>query len=63
MAERKKPKNVGNDSPARTRRDKEAPPERTVRKGYEAAQEPEAQGDGDPGPEETGADSSLQQPG
>lgn len=32
--------------------------EPTVRKGYEDAQDPEPQGDGDPGPEEIGEDTS-----
>lgn len=36
----------------RTRRDKPHEHEPTVRKGYEAAQNPESQGDGDPGPEQ-----------
>lgn len=34
--------------------------ERTVRKGYEAARDPERQGDGDPGPEEVRDDSTKQ---
>lgn len=34
--------------------------EPTVRKGYEAAQNPERQGDGDPGPEQIRERSSLQ---
>lgn len=37
-AERKQPGDTGGDAPAPS-----------VRKGYEAAQEPEPQGDGDPG--------------
>lgn len=34
--------------------------EPTVRKGYEAAEDPEAQGDGDPGPDRIRERSSLQ---
>lgn len=34
--------------------------EPTVRKGYEAAQNPERQGDGDPGPEQIRKNSSMQ---
>jgi hypothetical protein len=92
MAERKRPKDVGSDSPGsriakeqrmagtssgpqegqdapRTqkqppqtsnRRGKAHEHEPTVRKGYEAAENPEAQGDGDPGPEQLGERSSLQ---
>jgi hypothetical protein len=37
--------------------------ERTVRKGYEAARDPERQGDGDPGPEEVSDDPPSQEPG
>lgn len=92
MADRKRPKDVGSESPgSRTakeqriagtssgpqeardaprtpkqppqtsnRRGKRHEQEPTVRKGYEAAQNPEAQGDGDPGPEQIRERSSLQ---
>jgi hypothetical protein len=42
------------------RRGKAHEHEPTVRKGYEAAQNPERQGDGDPGPEQIRERSSLQ---
>lgn len=42
------------------RRGKAHEHEPTVRKGYEAAQNPERQGDGDPGPEQISERSSLQ---
>lgn len=51
MADRKnrKPQDIGSDSPA----SKSAKEQHTasVRKGYDAAQDPEPQGDGDPGPD------------
>jgi hypothetical protein len=48
--------------PAQTsnRRGKAHEHEPTVRKGYEAAQNPERQGDGDPGPEQVAERSSMQ---
>ncbi|HEX2168124.1 MAG TPA: hypothetical protein VHG09_12900 [Longimicrobiales bacterium] len=42
------------------RRGKAHEHEPTVRKGYEAAQNPERQGDGDPGPEQISERSSMQ---
>jgi hypothetical protein len=42
------------------RRGKAHEHERTVRRGYEAAQDPERQGDGDPGPEQIRERSSVQ---
>jgi hypothetical protein len=56
MADRKKPEKAGSGSTAKKQpaqspgeRRHAAEHEETVRKGYDAAQEPEAQGDGDPG--------------
>jgi hypothetical protein len=45
------------------RRDPAHEHERTVRKGYDAAQEPESQGDGDPGPDRVPQSSGMQQVG
>jgi hypothetical protein len=42
------------------RRDPAHEHEGTVRKGYEAARDPEKQGDGDPGPEQVRDSSSVQ---
>jgi hypothetical protein len=41
---RRTPQKAGGDSPAQEHED-------TVQKGYDAAEEPERQGDGDPGPD------------
>lgn len=54
MADRKKREKAGSGStakkqPAQSPSGHAAEHEATVRKGYDAAQEPEAQGDGDPG--------------
>jgi hypothetical protein len=56
MADRKKPEKAGSGSTAKKQpaqspgeRKHAADHEETVRKGYDAAQGPEAQGDGDPG--------------
>ena len=51
MADRKNPKGVGRDASVGS--GKSDVPDASVRKGYEAAQNPERQGDGDPGPEPT----------
>jgi hypothetical protein len=53
--EKREPKDSGSDSqPPQTsgRRDPAHEHESTVREGYDAAQEPEKQGDGDPGTEQ-----------
>jgi hypothetical protein len=56
MADQRKPETAGSGSTAKKQpaqssgqRRHAAEHEETVRKGYDAAQEPEAQGDGDPG--------------
>jgi hypothetical protein len=54
------PQTPGQPPQTSNRRDEAHEHEPTVRKGYEAAQNPEAQGDGDPGPEEIAERSSLQ---
>ena len=51
MADRKNPKNAGRAASVGS--GKSHVPDASVRKGYEAAQNPERQGDGDPGPEHT----------
>lgn len=51
MADRKNPKDAGRDASADSGKSHEL--DASVRKGYEAAQNPERQGDGDPGPEHT----------
>lgn len=56
MADEKKPKHAGRDRSGETNTSPRKDP--TVRKGYEAAEDPEPQGDGDPGPE-----SATEQPG
>jgi hypothetical protein len=58
MAEPQKPQDVSSDAPETPKqppRTSNRPgeahePEPSVRKGYEAARDPEPQGDGDPGP-------------
>ena len=48
MAERKK--NAAGERAAAERDDTPDAPDKTVQKGYDAAREPEPQGDGDPSP-------------
>lgn len=55
------PKEVGKQPPQTSgRRDPAHEHEPTVRKGYENAQNPERQGDGDPGPDQVRESSSQQ---
>ncbi|HSJ25633.1 MAG TPA: hypothetical protein VK929_13245 [Longimicrobiales bacterium] len=53
---------TGGKQPPQTsgRRDPAHEHEGTVRRGYEAAQDPERQGDGDPGPDQISDDDSQQ---
>jgi hypothetical protein len=56
------PSESGGKQPPQTsgRRNPAHEHEGTVRKGYEAAQDPERQGDGDPGPDQIRESSSMQ---
>jgi hypothetical protein len=56
------PSKTGGKQPPQTsgRRDPAHEHEGTVRRGYEAAQDPERQGDGDPGPDQIRESSSMQ---
>jgi hypothetical protein len=58
---REQPRTEQQPSQGSVRRDPAHEHERTVRKGYDAAQEPESQGDGDPGPDRVPQSSGTQQ--